>query len=81
MFGALLKCRICKTYCLACKGRCTKGIDLSDVKVLPIPVPEMKVQKQLVAICEQSDKSKFVIQQALDKAQLLFDSLMQKYFG
>ncbi len=27
------------------------------------------------------DKSKVAIQAALDKTQLLFDSLMQKYFG
>lgn len=29
----------------------------------------------------QVDKSKFVVQKALDEAQLLFDSLMQQYFG
>lgn len=27
------------------------------------------------------NKSKFAVQKALDNAQLLFDSLMQKYFG
>ena len=29
----------------------------------------------------QVDKSKVVVQKALDEAQILFDSLMQKYFG
>ena len=29
----------------------------------------------------QIDKSKSVIQKSLDEIQLLFDSLMQKYFG
>lgn len=47
------------------KGVAQKGLNLSDVKVLPIPVPEMKVQKQLVAICEQSDKSKYLLQRGL----------------
>ncbi|MEG1726239.1 MAG: type I site-specific deoxyribonuclease, partial [Anaerovoracaceae bacterium] len=29
----------------------------------------------------QVDKSKVVVQKSLDEAQLLFDSLMQQYFG
>jgi len=44
-------------------------------------VPPMKLQNQFEAFVEQTDKSKFVVQQALEKAQLLFDSLMQQYFG
>lgn len=43
-------------------------------------VPPMDLQQQFAAFVEQVDKSKFAVQQALDKAQLLFDSLMQKYF-
>jgi len=38
-------------------------------------------KQQFVAFIEQVDKSKVVVQKALDEAQLLFDSLMQKYFG
>ena len=30
---------------------------------------------------EQVDKSKVAVQKALDEAHLLFDSLMQQYFG
>lgn len=44
-------------------------------------VPPMELQKQFAAFAEQVDKSKFAVQQALNEAQLLFDSLMQKYFG
>lgn len=43
-------------------------------------VPPMDVQKQFSAFVEQVDKSKSVIQKSIDKTQLLFDSLMQKYF-
>ena len=46
-----------------------------------IPVPPMALVEQFAAFVEQTDKSKFVVQKALDEAQLLFDSLMQKYFG
>ena len=44
-------------------------------------LPPMELQKQFASFVNQVDKSKFVVQQALDETQLLFDSLMQKYFG
>lgn len=44
-------------------------------------VPPLELQKDFIAFVEQVDKSKAAIQKALDEAQLLFDSLMQKYFG
>ena len=50
-------------------------------KNLKIMVPPIDLQKNFIAFVEQVDKSRFVVQQALDKAQLLFDSLMQQYFG
>ncbi len=60
------------------KGVAQKGLNLSDVKVLPIPVPEMDVQKQLVAIYEQTDKSKFEIKKAIENTSALIKSLMQQ---
>ena len=39
------------------------------------------LQKQYADFVKQVDKSKSVVQKSLDEAQLLFDSLMQKYFG
>ena len=44
-------------------------------------IPPIEEQKQFADSVAQLDKSKFVVQQALEKAQLLFDSLMQQYFG
>jgi len=38
------------------------------------------VNEYVKFVC-QVDKSKVVVQKALDEAQILFDSLMQKYFG
>ena len=43
-------------------------------------LPPISLQKQYIAFVEQTDKSKVAVQKALDEAQLLFDSLMQKYF-
>lgn len=63
------------------RGGTQKFISLGDIRKLVVIVPPMELQEQFAAFVEQTDKSKFVIQQALDKAQLLFDSLMQKFFG
>ncbi len=44
-------------------------------------LPPIELQNSFVAFAKQVDKSKVAVQKALDEAQLLFDSLMQKYFG
>ena len=44
-------------------------------------LPPMDVQEQFSSFVAQVNKSKVVVQKAIDEAQLLFDSLMQKYFG
>ena len=54
---------------------------VSYVKAMPINLPPMNVQQQFAAFVAQIDKSKSVIQKSLDETQLLFDSLMQQYFG
>lgn len=54
---------------------------LSKMNATIIYLPPIELQKQFAAFVAQTDKSKAVIQKALDEAQLLFDSLMQKYFG
>ncbi len=44
-------------------------------------LPPLELQNQFADFVKQVDKSKFEIQKSLDKLQLLFDSLMQEYFG
>jgi len=44
-------------------------------------IPPLELQKEYIEFCKQVDKSQFVVKKALEKAQLLFDSLMQQYFG
>ena len=44
-------------------------------------VPSIEQQKQFATFVHQVNKSKVEVKKALDEAQLLFDSLMQKYFG
>ena len=51
---------------------------LKEMMVYDVPHAE---QEQFAAFVEQVDKSKATVQKALDETQLLFDSLMQQYFG
>ena len=44
-------------------------------------IPPMELQERFAPFVEQIDKSKVIVQKALDEAQALFDSLMQEYFG
>jgi len=44
-------------------------------------IPPLKLQKEFITFSEQIDKLKFEQQQQLEKTQILFDSLMQQYFG
>lgn len=62
-------------------GQTMPNLNVPIVSTFQIIKPPIMVQKRFYAFIEQVDKSKFAVQQALDKAQLLFDSLMQKYFG
>ena len=51
---------------------------VSNMKVYDVP---LAFQNEFAAFVSQVDKSKAIVQKALTEAQLLFDSLMQKYFG
>ena len=53
----------------------------AKLKALNVTVPPIALQEQFAAFVVQIDKSKSVIQKSLDETQLLFDSLMQQYFG
>ena len=63
------------------RGANIQNLNQQILGTLIIPVPPVELQNQFAEFCEQLDKSKVVVQKALDEAQLLFDSLMQKYFG
>ena len=56
-------------------------LSVSKVADLLMPVPPMDLQADFVTFVEQTDKSKLVIQQSLDKLETLKKSLMQEYFG
>ena len=57
------------------------SINQKDVLGFEIYVPPLELQQQFADFVAQVDKSKVAVQKALDETQILFDSLMQKYFG
>ena len=57
------------------------NINAQELQSIKVYIPDMKLQKSFVEMKEQVDKSKVLVQKALGEAQLLFDSLMQEYFG
>ena len=63
------------------RGAVTKTITKNDARAVLIMVPPIELQNEFEAFVKQVDKSKVAVQKALDETQLLFDSLMQQYFG
>ena len=51
------------------------------IKNFKVLVPPIAMQKDYINFVKQVDKSKVIVQKALDETQTLFDSLMQEYFG
>lgn len=57
------------------------NLSLQDISDLLILLPNVEQQIEFEIFVNQVDKSKVAVQKALDETQMLFDSLMQKYFA
>lgn len=57
------------------------NLSLQDIASLSILLPSIEQQIYFEKIVEQIDKSKFEVQQSLEKLETLKKSLMQQYFG
>lgn len=76
-----LKDRIMTDYSSIASGTTfaeLKIFALKECRIFDVP---LELQNQFAAFVHQVDKSKVAVQKSLDEAQLLFDSLMQQYFG
>ena len=76
-----LKDRITTDYSSIASGTTFAELKIFALKQCRVFAVPMDLQKQFVSFVKQIDKSKSVIQKSLDETQLLFDSLMQKYYG
>lgn len=69
-------------YILAFSNRTNlPKVNKNQVEGFKLPLPPIEVQEQFVRFVKCVDKSKAAVQKSLDETQVLFDSLMQKYFG
>ena len=57
------------------------NIEFNSLKQRRMIVPPIDLQQKYLMFLERIDKSKFEVQKSLEKTQLLYDSLMQEYFG
>ena len=62
-------------------GTDKRALSKSLIGSYPIIMPPKELQDEFVDFINQVNKSKAVVNKALNETQLLFDSLMQQYFG
>lgn len=70
-----------RQFAKSIKGIGVPNLHLGEIRKTKILLPSLARQNQFAAFVHQVDKSKLAVQKALDETQLLFDSLMQQYFG
>ena len=71
-----------KDYLVEDINMALKGIlSKSKLEEKEFIIPPMDLQEQFSDFVHQVNKSKVAVQKALDETQMLFDSLMQEYFG
>ena len=49
--------------------------------MMPIGIPPLALQQEFASFVAEVDKSRFIVQQKIEKLQTLYDSLAQEYFG
>lgn len=62
-------------------GNSQTNLRKNDILGCNLINPPMELQDRFAEFVKQVDKSKAAVQKSLDETQVLFDSLMQKYFG
>ena len=62
-------------------GSAQPKLNQAKLNAMIIPIPKKHLLESYLTFLNQVDKSKAEVQKSLDEEQLLFDSLMQQYFG
>ena len=63
------------------RGAAVQGINLGDVKELPIPVPLLPLQRRFASLVERVERLRAVQREALRQAEHLFASLLHRAFS
>ena len=66
---------------MAGRGANIQNLNQQILSTLLIPIPPLELQNEFAQFVKQVDKLKFEVQKALDDTQMMFDSLMNEYFG
>lgn len=80
-FQHYIKMRTISEYPKLGSGSTFAEFKIFQLKRLMISLPPLDRQNQFAEIVTRINKSKSVIQKSLDETQILFQSLMQEYFG
>jgi len=62
-------------------GSAQPKLNQAKLNAMQFAIPNEDLMDEYFEFIKQLDKSKVAVQKALDETQLLFDSLMQEYFG
>jgi type I restriction enzyme S subunit len=63
------------------RGAAVQGINLGDVKELPIPIPPLSMQQKFAAIVERHEHLHATQREALRQAEHLFQTLLHRAFS
>ena len=82
----ILRILVSNEYRDLIRNVCVGGIDKRQlnkdhIEEFPIICPPDELVDEYIALVEQVNKYKSVVQKSLDETQTLFDALMQQYFG
>lgn len=78
VMAALKSDYVIEQYMELKRGVAQLNLSLKNIGDFRVPVPPIDAQKRYVAFVEQSDKSKFELQQAIEKVDNLIKSLIQQ---
>jgi type I restriction enzyme S subunit len=63
------------------RGAAVQGINLGDVKELPIPVPDVAMQQRFATLAKRIERLRAVQREALRQAEHLFAALLHEAFS
>ena len=62
-------------------GSAQPQLPILSMKNIKIPIPPLALQNRFADFVKQVDKTKFVMQQGLEKLELTYKALLQQYYG
>ena len=62
-------------------GAAITRLTIAKLNAIKVILPPLDIQNQFADFVQATDKLKLQVQKSLDETQILFDSLMQQYFG